>query len=390
MFLIRFIRFLRGYVVFVCTGGFPERFINLCSLNGINLWDAKSSGGVLSAKTTVSCYKNIRRCVRKSGMKIRIRKKCGLPFLIQPYLKRKGIAAGMVISVVMLVFLCSCVWTFDVSGNEKFTDEQILEIAQLYDICMGSFSKNIDPKKIQTAVKSEIDGISWFSVNINGSHISLEVSESSGSDEIIDYSTPCNIVSGTDGELLHLEAHTGKPALKAGSAVTAGDLLISGVMEKTDGTPYFVHARGIAVIRTNKTVSAEIPFDAKAQKISDIRKRYILNIFGLEIPLGTSKAADFVIRRSSMLDFRQKALPVGLITENYFYKADTTADLSANQAILLACFCASRQERKIMLGSETESKTVTIDSTEKSAKIHIDYINHETTGIENYFEISDK
>ena len=147
MFLIRFIRFLLGYVVFTCTGGFPERFINLCSLNGINLWDAKSSGGVLSAKTSISCYKNIRRCVRKSGMKIRIRKKCGLPFLIQPYLKRKGIAAGMVISAVMLVFLCSCVWTFDVSGNEKFTDEQILEIAQMYNIRMGSFSKNIDPKK---------------------------------------------------------------------------------------------------------------------------------------------------------------------------------------------------------------------------------------------------
>lgn len=389
MFLIRFIRFLRGYVIFVCTGGFPERFINLCSLNGINLWDAKSAGGVLIAKTTVSCYKNIRRCVRKSGMKIRIRQKCGLPFLIQPYIKRKGLAAGIVISAVMLVFLCSCIWTFDVSGNEKFTNEQILEIAQMYNIRMGAFAKNIDPKKIQTAIKSEIDGISWFSVNINGSHISLEVSESSGSDEIIDYDTPCNIISDTDGELLHLEAHTGTPALKTGSAVTKGDLLISGVMEKTDGTPYFVHARGTAVIRTNQTVSAEIPLNTKTQQISDIRNRYSLYIFGLEIPLGTKKTADFVIRRSSMINFRQKALPVGLITENYFYKADTNADLSANQAILLACYSAFSQERKIMLGSETETKTVTIDSTEKSAKINIGYINHKTTGIEYYFEITD-
>ncbi|MBO5934022.1 MAG: sporulation protein YqfD [Clostridia bacterium] len=389
MFLIRFIRFLRGYVVFTCTGGFPERFINLCSLNGINLWDAKSTGGVLSAKTTVSCYKNIRRCVRKSGMKIRICKKCGLPFLIQPYIKRKGLAAGLVISAVMLVYLCSCVWTFDVSGNEKFTDEQILKIAQMHDINIGSFSRNTDPKKIQTAVKSEIDGISWFSVNINGSHVSLEVSESSGSDEIIDYDTPCNIISDTDGELLHLEAHTGTPALKAGSAVTKGDLLISGVMEKTDGTPYFVHARGTAVIRTNQKVSAEIPLNTKTQQISDIRSRYSLYIFGLEIPLSAKRTADFVIRRSSMLDFRQKALPVGLITENYFYKTDANAALSADQAILLACYSAFSQEQKIMLCSETETKTVTVDSTEKSAKIDIDYINHKTTGIEHYFEITD-
>ena len=72
MFLIRLFRFLSGYVVFSGKGGFPERFINLCSMNGISLWDAKSSSGTLHAKTSIKGYKRLRPCAKKSGMKIRI------------------------------------------------------------------------------------------------------------------------------------------------------------------------------------------------------------------------------------------------------------------------------------------------------------------------------
>lgn len=388
MFLIRLIRFLRGYVIFTCSGGFPERFINLCSLNGINLWDAKSVGGVLTVKTTINCYKRIRPCAKKSGMKIKIQKKHGLPFLLQPYIKRKGIAAGMIISAVILVFLYSCIWTIDVTGNEKFTKEQILSIAESYGIYPSSFRYKINPKEIQTDVKSKIKGISWFSVNIDNSHISLEVSESTGSDEIIDYTTPCNIVSGIDGEILSIEAHTGVPVVKPGSAVTKGDLLISGVMEKTDGTPFFVHARGTAVIRRNRNISAEIPYNINAKKITDIKKRYSVSIYGLDIPLGISKSADSENSKNFMLSYRNKTLPVGIITDRYYFLCDEKITLSDNQATLLACLSAFSQEMNIMNNSETEKKEVNAMKNDKSFTFSIDYINHETTGIEKYFEIT--
>lgn len=388
MFLIRLIRFLRGYVIFTCSGGFPERFINLCSLNGISLWDVRSAGGILTAKTTIRCYKNIRPCVRKSGMKIKIKKKHGFPFFIKPYIQRKGIAAGMILSAVMLIFLCSCVWTIDVTGNIKFTDDQILSIAENYGIYPGAFKRNIDAKEIKTDIKSKIKGISWFSVNANGAFISLEVTESKGSDEIIDLTTPCNIVSGIDGELLSLEPHAGSPCIKPGNAVTKGDLLISGVMEKTDGTPYFVHARGTAVIRTNRNISLSIPYNTNVKKFSDIKKIYTVSLFGLNIPLGFDNSSDIRIIRRAMLDFRNTALPVGIITDNCLFVNDENITLSENQAVLLSCFSAFSQEMKIMENAKTESKTVNVQNNDDSINLSINYINHETTGIENYFEIS--
>lgn len=388
MFLIRLIRFFRGYVFFTCWGGFPERFINLCSLNGISLWDVRSAGGILTAKTTIKCYKNIRPCARKAGMKIKIKKKYGFPFFIKPYIERKGIAAGMVISAVMLIFLCSCVWTIDVTGNYNFTQEQILSIAESYGIYPGAFKRNIDAKEIKTDIKSKIKGISWFSANANGANISLEVTESKGSDKIIDFTTPCNIISGIDGELLSLESHAGSPAVKPGNAVTKGDLLISGVMEKSDGSSYFVHARGTAVIRTNRNISLSIPYNTNIQRITDLKKRYTVSMFGLNIPLGFGSVSDIQLSRHSMLDFRNTALPVGIITDSYIFISEEKTKLTENQAVLLSCFSVFSQEMEIMKNAVTETKTVQVQNSNDSMSMVINYINHETTGIENYFEIS--
>ena len=43
MSIIRFLRFIFGYVEFCAEGGFPERFINLCSVYHVRLWDVTVS-----------------------------------------------------------------------------------------------------------------------------------------------------------------------------------------------------------------------------------------------------------------------------------------------------------------------------------------------------------
>ena len=386
MFLIRLIRFLSGYVTFTCRNGFPERFINLCSLNGISLWDVRNTGGILTAKTSVKCYKNIRPCVKKSGMKIKIKNKTGFPFFIKPYLDRKGIFVGLLASTALIIILCSCVWTINVSGNENFTENQIIKIAESYGIYPGAFRNNIDAKKIKTDIKSDIPGISWFSVNINGGNISLEVTESKGSKKIIDLETPCNIVSEIDGEILQIVAHAGTPATKTGNAVTKGDLLISGIIEKPDGSSEFIHARGSAVIRTNKNISVNIPHNTVIKKVSGIKKTYTLKIFGLSIPLGFQNASDISFSRNKMLGFRGTTLPVGIATTNNISLIQNPSELTENKALLLAFYSAFSKETELMKNSETEKKTVKVDKSNNSANVCIDYINHETTGIENYLE----
>ena len=94
MLIIKLIRFFTGYVSFSAHGGFCERFVNLCTLNRIPLWNMKRQSDTLFADTTVRGYKSIRQSAHRSGVKLKIVKKHGLPFLMEHNRRRRGILIG--------------------------------------------------------------------------------------------------------------------------------------------------------------------------------------------------------------------------------------------------------------------------------------------------------
>lgn len=389
MFLIRLFRFLSGYVVFSGKGGFPERFINLCSMNGISLWDAKSSSGILHAKTSIKGYKRLRKCAKKSGMKIRISEKCGLPFILAPYIRRKGLFAGIVISAVITALLSSAVWTVEVLGNERFTEEQIITIAEHYGVRTGAFRHTLNLKDIRTSIKAEIDGISWFSVVVDGSHVVLHVSETDGSTEIIDNKKPCNILSGIDGEVLRIETQQGTAAVLPGNAVTKGDLLISGVTEKPDGSVSFSHARGTAIIRTKYSHKVTLPETINIQKSAEVKKTFTLSLFGLDIPLFFRQSADCIRQDRQFISYKDTILPIGIISNTYAEYISQDIILTPTQSSLLTSFLAFTHEKEIMKDAAPETKTVNINKNDNRTQIVTEYIVHKKTGIENYFEVTE-
>ena len=389
MFLIRLFRFLTGYILFRGSGGFPERFLNLCSQNGVSIWDAKSADGTLTAKTNLAGYKKIRLPAKRSGMRIRMVRKCGLPFLLQPYRKRKGILVGIVLSAVVLTLLNAAVWTISVEGNENFTEEQILDLAESHGIHPGAFKKNIDIRAIREDIKASVDGINWFSINMNGCHVSLRVSETQGKNEIIDRQTPCNIVSDVDGEVLKLDAYEGTAALRPGSAVTKGDLLIGGVIEKSDGSAGFVHARGSAIIRTNRTATSEIPYELPCAVIQEQAVRRSVMLFGIEIPLGVAPAGNTVRSQRACLQYKNTVLPLGIRSEISSYLSEKNLTLSGDEASLLCGFSLFMQEKTMMQNAETESKTVTLLQDATGVRGEIRYINHQKTGVEQFFAVEE-
>ena len=105
MLVLNFIRFVMGYVCFTAYNGFPERCLNLCRMRGIILWDLRSIDGIIHAKTDRMGYRKIRSVAKKSGMKVRISKKCGLPFFLNRHSKRAGLLVGACFCIAMLCIL---------------------------------------------------------------------------------------------------------------------------------------------------------------------------------------------------------------------------------------------------------------------------------------------
>ena len=48
--MLAFIRFIKGYYILTLSGYSPERFFNLCRLNGIILWDIIPYDGYYECK----------------------------------------------------------------------------------------------------------------------------------------------------------------------------------------------------------------------------------------------------------------------------------------------------------------------------------------------------
>lgn len=313
MSIIRFLRFIFGYVEFCAEGGFPKRFINLCSVYQVRLWDVKRVKDKLYAKTMLRDYKNIREAVRRSGVKTRIIKKTGLPFFTFKQRKRVGLVIGVAAAIITVSYLSTMIWTVSVSGNENISDEQILNVFSSLGVKPGAKRRDINAKEISDEALKIFDGdLSFAVVNLNGSNASVEVRESVPAPKIEDNETPCNIVASEDGVVTKVQLYSGQEEIKAGSAVLKGNLLISGVKTNQDKTESLVHAAGNVYAEVEKNISSDFE-NSEFCAPSREKIRYALYFFNVKIPLGGVPDYGEKYAVSFLASTDKTVLPMGII-----------------------------------------------------------------------------
>ena len=313
MSIIRFLRFIFGYVEFCAEGGFPERFINLCFVYHVRLLDVKRVKDKLYAKTMLRDYKNIREAVRRSGVKTRIIKKTGLPFFTFKQRKRVGLVIGVAAAIITVSYLSTMIWTVSVSGNENISDEQILNVFSSLGVKPGAKRRDINAKEISDEALKIFDGdLSFAVVNLNGSNASVEVRESVPAPKIEDNETPCNIVASEDGVVTKVQLYSGQEEIKAGSAVLKGNLLISGVKTNQDKTESLVHAAGNVYAEVEKNISSDFE-NSEFCAPSREKIRYALYFFNVKIPLGGVPDYGEKYAVSFLASTDKTVLPMGII-----------------------------------------------------------------------------
>lgn len=331
MLIVKLIRFFLGYVVFTGAGGFPERFINLCVKYRIPLWDLKNHGESFEGKTTIRGYKRIRPAAFRSGVKLQIREKRGLPFLTAQNKKRMGLLIGFAVCAALIGILSMHIWTVEVSGNVKIPTETVLEAAERLGVTVGARRKSLDAKALADELLYEIDGLSFAAVNIDACKAVIEVRESIAQPAILDTETPSNIIADEAGILTKIEVYSGTAALPVGSAVLKDDLLISGVVQNLDNSETLKGAQGnvYAQVERNMDFSCE---NLAFFSCSAVNERYILEFFGLHIPLGRSMDTESYAVSRYLSDGKTQ-LPVGITRERReIFDTETTLAAPADRA----------------------------------------------------------
>ncbi|MEG1441856.1 MAG: sporulation protein YqfD [Oscillospiraceae bacterium] len=253
MLFVRILNFLKGYLIICAEGCFIERFINICLRRNILLWDIKKNGDrKTTAKMSIRAFKEIRQVAWRTKTKVKIVERCGFPFFLQRYKKRKLALLGLVIFVGLLWYTSTHVMGITIYGNVRIPTETIKAELAL---------KNIDKKHVQNRMVTTSNDIAWVGININGSRIYVEIVERIPNSPRLDESEPCNIISKSDGVIERLEVKNGQTMVKIGDGVRKGDVLVSGIMDNSAMGFRYVHAFGEVYATTIYKKSLEYPLE---------------------------------------------------------------------------------------------------------------------------------
>lgn len=332
--MIQILRLIKGYVEFCAQGGFPERFINLCNIKGINLWDVKNDGVKVIAFTTEKEFQALKIPAENSGMTLKIIKSRGLKTFAKCHKWRCGVALGIVLAFCFWAFMAGFIWEIEVLPTESVNVEDFTETLEDLGVKIGARKSKIDIIQVQNQLMNEYSELLWVSLNIFGGKVQVEMSEFVEQKEITDTKEPVNIVAKKKGEIVLVKGFNGVNAVKEGDNVTKGSLLISGVVKNFDGSEYFTHAKGEIFAKTKNKEKIICGYKNKAFTTFQKESRYYLYAFSLKIPFGLKTKGEFLTESNKLLKSGKTILPFGIIREDDFSFFQKSVEYSPKEAML--------------------------------------------------------
>lgn len=227
------LRYLSGYVCVELTGYATERFLNLCTNHDINLWNMDHKEDTYTFCMSLEDFRKIRPMVKKTRTKIRITKRCGLPFFLYRYRKRKMFLLGLLLCVG-IVYAFSCyVWNIEICGNSTLSDDTVYRYLESEKIRVGTAKGKVDCEKLEAKIRQHFSNVIWTSVRLEGTKLTVDVKENLITQEPqekqeTETEEAQDLVADKDAVILSIVTRNGTPKVKAGDKVKKGKAPVLG------------------------------------------------------------------------------------------------------------------------------------------------------------------
>ncbi len=312
-----------GYCVLSVDEKRSHSLINACIKSGIPYEKANISDGRLFLKTSLFSAKRLKKLLLESETEFE-EKTGGLPIFLRRYKSRYGIATGVLIFFIINFFAPRYVWDIRVSGNTSMTEAQVKDELSAARFDLGYKIGKEDVDRVTNSVLLRSEKIAWMAINMNGSVAYVQIREKieKNSEFETDPHSYSNIVAARNGVIERVEVLRGKSAVEAGQSVTAGDLLISGVIESTHGESRLENAIGRVYATTSRHFSVKIPLVYEKKILSDaVCTQKTLKFFSKNISIfkkdgKTDENCVKIKEEASLSLFGLPALPIGIVSEN--------------------------------------------------------------------------
>ena len=323
-------RFRRGFLRIEIRGDIAEALLNICAKNGIPLWSIKRRGSVIRSFISVSDFRRLPALVAGSGLRVHILARYGLPFFTERYKERLGIPVGAALFFAFLSFMSGFVWSVGVEGNSAISKNELLAECRDLGIYEGMRKSDISPAGAKLQLLLRDNRLSWCAFNIEGCYLTVDVTEAKKKEE--DNSVPTNLKAAADGIIKKIDVTAGNCIVKVGDTVAAGDILVSGIEERAEGTR-FVHSIGSVTASTEREITVTTNYRQKIKiKTGKKKTKRVLSFFTLKIPLylGSEKGMYNAQTNVKTLKLFGKKIPIAIYEKRFEFTEETEKNYDRN------------------------------------------------------------
>lgn len=196
----------------------------------------------------------------------------GIPAFAVAAIKRPGLILGAVAALLLLCIGERVIWGVRVVGaDDVISATEVRELFADAGVYPGAAISGINGDHSAAHATAKSDRLAWAAVNIRGTTAVIEVRSQVTPEKTEDpfaVFDGVNLVAARDGLVVDLEIISGKPAVRCGDTVRAGELLVSGVIDSTRIGFRLTHSEGVVRAETLHTVSACVPYKYQKREYS--------------------------------------------------------------------------------------------------------------------------
>lgn len=347
--MLHWIQYVRGYVTIKVWGYSVERLLNLCGNHDILVWEIVDHGEYHTMHISIEGFFALKPLLKKTGTRVAILHRYGLPFFMSKMLARKIFVAGLLGCIFFWCLASRFIWDIRIEGNYTLTEDVLLDYLEERGIHTAMKKSELQIEPLEQALREDYDLITWTSAQLRGTTLLIRIKEN----EMPVYETAeakedeqgMDLTATRDGVVTHIITRKGVPLVAQGQSVQAGDVLVSGAIpvynEDTTVRKYqFVEADADITLRYGKNISLE-------EAVAYEEKLYTGETIGIPV-LGLGEKA---------LSFRIFGIPY-----EYYDISEEKKQVQLLDHLYLPVFYGKRivQEYEIAVKKHTEAEMKTL------------------------------
>ncbi len=264
------IKRINGTVKVEIQGFFTERYINLCKINNVKIWDVQNiAGGIVRFTIAIKDFKKLKSITKRTKCKLKILNKKGLYFKLFKYRKRRLVILLLASFFILCIIANSFVWNIEIVGNNYIETQRIENALKESGLYVGKNKIGFKSKDVTNNIRVLEPDISWIGIDIEGTKAIVKVVEKTKIKKDNNLNKIGDIVSDKSGTIVKLVVENGTAIPNVGDYIEEGRILIEGKIYSKYMDVKDVRASGTIVISKEYEYEREYSYKTYEKEYTD-------------------------------------------------------------------------------------------------------------------------